>query len=99
MGTKGPAARRIPSAAGRIHVSERGSVPYSEVYLDAIQNACQSGNERVAGISADRAPRPTVPYCETALSAFTWPWPLNELSPVPPVHTCAASFDTDGKGV
>src|SRR5258708_29226286 len=37
-------------------------------------------------------------YLETALSAFTWPWPLNPLLPGPPWHTCGAPLSTAGKG-
>ena len=32
----------------------------------------------------------------SALSAFTWPCPLNELYPFPPWQTCAAPLLADG---
>ena len=36
-------------------------------------------------------------YLVTAVSALTWPLPLNALYPVPPRQTCGFPFDTEGK--
>jgi len=53
------------------------------------------------GIAGQRGQQRAVTFhgvAVTALSAFTCPWPLNALYPIPPWQTCGAPLLTDGNG-